>query len=280
MNDLIIQEKSAQTANGRIFYYLTSPFPGRPFVVLLHGLSSNHTTWLNAMKILYENEYNCLAPDLRGHGLSDKTKSKKLYKLRVFSADLRQIINNEQIKDFILVGYSFGGQIALDYMEGHPETVKGLILISTNHAHPLKYWRLKFLTPLAIGFLNFLAAILLWQKRKKYYYYQHGKAVGYWVSVKHGLTTMPLSVNLWMLAEIIGINFQNSIKKIKVPTIIVRGIKDFFITQTEINDMAKAIGGAEIITSQNPSHFIGTNAQDETTQIILNFLKKHARSDF
>ncbi len=274
MSDSFLQEKSAQAANGKIFYYLENSFPGRPFVVFLHGLSSNHTTWLNIIKILHENKYNCLAPDMRGHGHSDKTKNKELYKLNIFSDDLREIIKNEQIKDFILVGYSFGGQVAIDYAARYPEYIKGLVLISANHAPPLKYLRLNFLTPLTSGILNLLAALLLWQKRQNYHYYQHGQAVGYWNSVWDGLRTMPISVNFWMLAQVAKINLENEIKQIKVPTILVYGRKDAFITQTEINDMAKAIPEAQLIISKNPSHFVGTNAQDETAQIILEFLSQ------
>src|SRR3989339_720985 len=172
MDNPPFKEKSIRTASGQIFYYLENSFSGRPFVVLLHGLSSNHTTWLNTMKILHDNSYNCLAPDLRGHGHSDKTKNKKLYQLPVFVNDLQKIINNEQIKDFLLVGYSFGGQVAIDYAAKYQNTLKGLVLISANHAPPLDYLHLGFLTPLISGSLNLLAALLFWQERQSYHYYE------------------------------------------------------------------------------------------------------------
>jgi len=209
--------------------------------------------------------------------LPKKDINKKLYKLDIFSDDLRAIIKNEQIKDFILVGYSFGGQVAIDYAAKYPEHIKGLILISANHAPPLKYLRLNFLTPVVSGGLNLLAALLLWQKRRNYHYYQHGQATGYWNSVWDGLRTMPISVNFWMLAQIAKINLKNEIKQIKAPTILVYGQKDAFVTQAEINIVVKTIPEAQLIISKNPSHFVGTNAQDETAQIILDFLNQYTK---
>jgi len=273
MNNPDLQQKWLATANGKICYFLRQEQPSRPTAIFLHGLSSNHTTWPNVMETLSKKGYNSLSPDLRGHGFSDKTKKNNLYRLSVFSDDLSEILKQEQIDDFILVGYSFGGQIAMDYVIKHPKRAKGLILISASHANPLEYRHLKLSTPLFIGALNLLAGLFIWQKRKNYHYYRHGRATGYWDSVKDGLRTMPLSVNFWLLANQFKINFKKEIQQIKIPTIIIGGQKDIIVTRNEIDDMARAIPQSKIIISKNPSHFVGTNAQDEITQIILDFLR-------
>lgn len=273
MNNHLV-EKAIQTENGKIFYHSDISFPGRPVVVLLHGLSSNHTTWLNAIEVLHEYKYNSVAPDIRGHGLSDKSKKKELYVMAVFSEDLRKILEKENINNAIIVGYSFGGQIAIDFIARFPQLARGLILISANHYNPLRYRGLGFLESMCHGFLNILATVLLWQKMTNYHYYQHGKAVGYWDSVWDGFRTMPLSVNFWMLARECSIDLRKEIKKINVPTIIVCGKNDAFITKHEVDDIAKAIPGSEVIVSKNPDHFVGSNSQGETSEIILKFLNK------
>jgi pimeloyl-ACP methyl ester carboxylesterase len=272
MNKSHFEEKSIQTENGKIFYHLDMTFPNRPVVVLLHGLSSNHTTWLDVMEVLREYKFNTLAPDLRGHGLSDKTKKKDFYTLPVFSNDLREIFKKEKIGESIIVGYSFGGQVAIDFVARFPKLAKGLILISVNHYNPFIYRGLGFFEPICSWLIDSLATILLWQKRKNYHYYEHGKSVGYWSSVWDGLRTMPISVNLWMLANAFDIDLRKEVKKIKIPTTIVCGENDAFITGNEVNDVAKAIKGSEVIVSKNPDHFVGSNSQHETTEIILKFL--------
>ncbi|HCX28026.1 MAG: hypothetical protein AUJ39_01575 [Parcubacteria group bacterium CG1_02_42_13] len=280
MTDFHLPKKSIDTQNGKIFYWLGNSFPGRPFVILLHGLSSNHTTWLSTINVLHANHYNSLAPDLRGHGFSDKTKQRDLYALNVFSRDLQEILVAEQIKNFVLIGYSFGGQVAVDFTARYQGCAKGLILISTNIAPPLKYLKLNFFTSIVVAGLNFLAMLLFWQKRRNYHYYEHGRAVGYWDSVWDGLRTMPLAVNLWLLAQAFKADLRNAIKQIKIPATLFYGQNDAYIAKKEINDTAKALPQAQLIISKNQGHFIGTNSQAETARIILNFLKNCENSDF
>ena len=233
INKIPLQKKWLETKTGRIYYFLDQSFPSRPTVVFLHGLSANHTTWLDIIKDLHNNQFNSLAVDLRGHGFSDKAKNKSLYELAVFSEDLRQMVRQEKLGQFFLVGYSFGGSIAIDYATCNNHQLKGLILISANYASPLNHLKLKFLNPLAIGLANLLALLLLWQKRKEYIYFQQGASKGYWHSVWLGLNTMPLSINLWMMIVVGRLNFKNRLSRVRCPALIVRAKHDPFLSAAE-----------------------------------------------
>ena len=52
-----LKEKYIETESGKIFYYLDDDFPNKPTAVFLHGLSANHTTWLQVIKIIHKNRY-------------------------------------------------------------------------------------------------------------------------------------------------------------------------------------------------------------------------------
>ena len=279
MNNFQPEQKSIETKNGKIFYFSNRPFPGRPTAVFLHGLSSNHTTWLQIMETLRGHRYNSLALDLRGHGLSDKTKKRGLYRLSVFSDDLEIIRKKENLGDFTLVGYSFGGEVALDYAIRYPKSVSSLILLSVNQVNVLKYKGLNFFTPILYVLFNLLAFLLLWQKRKNYKYYEHQKAAGYWGSTLDGFLTMPISINLWMLSELGKLNFGKDLHAIKVPVVLMRAKDDPFVSEAETADMAAAISKSKIVVSKNESHFVATDSQNEVAEIILNFLKNHENSD-
>ncbi|MCL5017051.1 MAG: alpha/beta hydrolase [Patescibacteria group bacterium] len=273
MTEDLIKEKYIDTGRGKIFYWLSNSFPGKPTVVFLHGLSSNHTTWMKAMSILHEYKYNSLAWDMRGHGLSDKTKKRNLYELSVFSEDLCDIMKKEKIEKPIMVGYSFGGSVAIDCAIKDSKPLSGLILLGTNHANPMEYNGVGFLTGIGSKFVGLLAFLMLWQNRKEYYYYQHGKAVGYWDSVLDGLRTMPISVNLWLLIQTVSFDFRKTINKIKTPVTFINTKKDIFVTEKEIEDLKNELPNAKFIVSKTDSHFVGTNSQDEVIEIILGFLK-------
>lgn len=269
----MIEKKTIESSTGKICYFKTTRLDGRPTVIFLHGLSANHTTWVNIMERLAENGYNTIAPDIRGHGESDKTKERLRYLLEIFSDDLELIAKNEGLEKFVLVGYSFGGGIAIDYAIKHPSRVRRLILVSTNYVSPLAYKNLGFLTPIIYWKLRILAALLRWQKREHYYEYDHTSSAGYWHSTWIGLNTMPVSVNLWMLAQTLKFDFRKSIGKITAPALIVRAKSDPFLSMAEAEDMARAMQGANVVVSAHHSHFIASQSQDELAGIIINFLK-------
>jgi pimeloyl-ACP methyl ester carboxylesterase len=269
-----LHEKSIQTKNGKIFYYLSPFVSDKPTVVFLHGLTANHTQCSDIISIIEENDYCCLVPDLRGHGNSDKTKKRSLYKIPIFIEDLRMIVEQENLQEIILAGYSFGGIIALDFSIKHASIVSKLILISTGYTGPFRHWGINFLLPLAKAFLEFWAMILLWQSRKEYYYYKHNESLTYWRATMLGFLTMPISIDLWMLREIISINLEKSLSKVQCPTLIIQSKKEPFVSKEEIRTMLSKIPNAEVVIAKQETHFIATKTQEETAEYMLKFLKK------
>ena len=67
-----------------------------------------------------------VAPDLRGHGHSDKTGT---YTLVQFVADIKALFTAQQIEQAVLVGHSLGGHIALRFAATFPELVSRLVLL-------------------------------------------------------------------------------------------------------------------------------------------------------
>lgn len=269
-----LHQRWLETNNGKLCYYVNQDFPGRPTVVFLHGLSAHYATWQYAMDEAWAMKFNIVAPDLRGHGLSDKTKKSSLYKLPVFTDDLKKILDQENIQSAILVGYSFGGHVALDFASHYPQKAQGAVLISTNHVNPLKYWHIGFLSFIIYYFLWGLSIILLWQGKNEYKY-NYDRAKGYWRSVINGLKTMPLSVNFWMLSEIYNLDLRKEINKIECSVLIVRGAGDPYLTKREARDMANKIKNSEIITLEHSNHYLASAFQNQTLETITIFLKKY-----
>lgn len=268
-------EKCISTAGGNIYYQYISSFPGRPTVVLLHGLSSNHTTWNVIREELYIKGYNSLAVDLRGHARSDKRKVHRFYRWSTFTDDLHQILEQEQLERPILVGYSYGGPIALNYAATYPNAVEAMVIISTNYVNPLEYARLGFLAPLCYCALQVAGWLLTWQRRKEYIYFQQEKSGGYLQSVWIGLNTMPLSINMWMLSQMFILNLKSVLPKISAATLVVRGEKDPFVSAAEMGDMVRLLPNGELQTTHYTGHFVASRAQHELSDLITNFTEAH-----
>ncbi len=273
MEKPLFEQKRLNGSNGQICYFIGQQFPGQPTLVFLHGLSANHTTWLSTAQALEKLHLNVLLLDLRGHGHSDKSKQRNLYRWPVFTQDLREIIRQENLTNVILVGYSFGGTIALDYASQYSDSVNGLIIVSANYLNPLRYKRLSLLTWPAYGLLSVLAWLLLWQKRKQYFYYNHATARRYWDSTFIGLTTMPLTINFWMLAEFANLNLNGALANINCPTLIVKSQHDSLLSSAEAQDMARQIKNASIMTLEKNTHFLASRHQDKITETIIDFVK-------
>jgi len=279
MPDKKFQEKHIDTEYGKIYYYrlksLANGQAKKPAVLFLHGLSANHTTWEKGARAVYQAGYKPLIPDLRGHGHSAKRKRKSLYHFKQFSQDILEILQKEKVKKTILVGYSFGGSLAIDFSLRHPDKVAGLILISANHDNPLKYLKLRILVPFAKAFLLLLSFFVIWHAKKNYYYYQPIKEKGYLKSVWLGFKTMPLSVNFWMLLMMDELNYRNKLGMIKAPVWIVHSPNDPFVTEAEVKDMMSSLPRTKEIIIDCKSHFLATGAQEEVNRIVLEYLSKN-----
>jgi pimeloyl-ACP methyl ester carboxylesterase len=268
-----MKEKYIETTNGRIYYWANFISKEGPTVIFLHGLSSNHTTWDKVLDLYKSAGYNTIAPDLRGHGLSDKTRKRSLYKIPVLKEDIVEIIKHENLKNVSVVGYSYGGYVGIDLAINNPDLVDSLALISTNHASPFLY---HWLAPLnfIIRFLtNMVGWFFVWQSRKKYYYFKPENHFGYWKSTFSGYATMPISIIYWLLSEVFAMDYRDSSYWIKCPTLIVTGEGDSFISRKEIEEMHRKIPNSKVV-SVGSGHFVASHYQIDTAKEIIKFFKE------
>ncbi len=269
--DFIPEKKAVATGKGDISYFTAGPATSTQTVMLLHGLSSNHTTWLTLMEKLATKGIRSIAPDLRGHGFSDMSKQKAWYTFPVFADDIRRIAEQEQLQKFDMVGYSFGGYVALAYAAANPEALRSLALVSTNFMNPLHYGPFSMITTPGIVFLDIMAWLTYPQSRTKYHYFEQGKSTGYFDSTFTGLFTMPLSVNFWMLAQTLRLDLRSSLPRIKCPTLLVRSASDPYLTEREVTEMLQAMKNARSVTLTGNGHFLASRDQDRLAQKLLPF---------
>lgn len=104
------------------------PWDG-PTVVLLHGLASDSDTWTPLLHSAADRGLRVVAPDLLGHGRSDKPRT-GYYTLPAFSAALHDLHRALDLRRPTYVGHSFGGAVAMHYAHHHPQDVGGLTLIA------------------------------------------------------------------------------------------------------------------------------------------------------
>ncbi len=104
-----------------------------PALLLLHGLACDRTTWDRVIPMLAE-KYTVIAPDLLGHGLSDKPRAD--YTLGGYANGMRDLLTLLGIDKVTVVGHSFGGGVALQFAYQFPERTQRLMLVSSGGLGP------------------------------------------------------------------------------------------------------------------------------------------------
>jgi pimeloyl-ACP methyl ester carboxylesterase len=101
---------------------------GRETLLLIHGIAGSSLSWEPVMPYL-TTSYRVLAPDLLGHGASDKPRGD--YSLGAFAVWLRDFLDMLDIAAVTLVGHSLGGGIALQFVHQHRPYCRRLVLINS-----------------------------------------------------------------------------------------------------------------------------------------------------
>ena len=105
---------------------------GRP-VLLVHGFTANSDEVAGVVEPLAGLGWHAAAPDLRGHGQSDRPTDADAYSLELMAADVLAVADWLGWDRFALLGHSMGGGVAQLIALEHPERLTGLVLASTFH---------------------------------------------------------------------------------------------------------------------------------------------------
>ncbi len=100
-------------------------------IVFLHGFTGRAADW----QFIFDKippKFSPIAIDLIGHGETDSPKNQDYYSCHAIVHQIDSILDQLNIKKFIIVGYSMGGRAALAYSFKNPQKIKAAILESTS----------------------------------------------------------------------------------------------------------------------------------------------------
>ncbi|PYC63390.1 alpha/beta hydrolase [Micromonospora arborensis] len=98
-----------------------------PTVVFVHGNSSSAKTWRPLMADEFGRRFRCIALDLPGHGQSEPARDPADYSLPGYATLLTGLVHELGIAHPVIVGWSLGGQIAMEAAPQLPNA-KGFVI--------------------------------------------------------------------------------------------------------------------------------------------------------
>jgi len=101
-------------------------------VLFIHGFPFDSSMWRHQLEAL--SGWECVAPDLRGAGVSDAPADPDEYSMAAYARDLTALLDEEGIESVVLCGLSLGGYITFELLRQIPARVRAAILCNTKAA--------------------------------------------------------------------------------------------------------------------------------------------------
>ena len=265
------QEKFA-TVFGAKVRYLEAGDPAKPAVILLHGMGGNaDAAWPLTVPALAAN-YRVIAPDLLGFGKSDKPMIN--YRIGFYVDFLDKLMSELKVEKVSLVGNSMGGWISVLYATKYPEKASKLVLVDAGGYAPpagFDYGKLAVtMNPSTRESVKAGMKLLFYNSAMFQSDAAADSLLAARIAANDGYTIQTLIRNAQYADEY----FDDEVKALKHPTLIVWGKQDGITPVTEGERLKKDIAGSELVIFDQAGHAPQFEKAADFNKKLLEFLAK------
>lgn len=252
-----------------------------PAVVLIHGFPLDGRSWEKQQRALLDAGYRVIAYDRRGFGMSSKPTVG--YDYDTFAADLNTLLDELDLNDVVLVGFSMGtGEVTRYLARYGSERVRKAVLLG-----PLQPFLLKTEdNPEGVDrevFENFKSTILadryLYFKQFLDNFYNVDKLRGTrvsdetWQAAFHTAThASPYAtyacVDTWLT------DFRDDVAAIDIPVLVMQGTEDRILPYPATGKrLAPLMKDVRVIPVEGGPHNIGWTHDEDVNRELVAFLQ-------
>lgn len=240
---------------------------GQPLMIL-HGLFGFSDNWQSHAKKLAE-YYRVILVDLRNHGHSPWSDE---FSYDLMAGDIFELCEDLNLNDFILVGHSMGGKVAMNFAQKHEELLDKLVVVDIgikeypmHHEHILAGIHSVDLPNISArrqaeeqmsahidseGIKQFLLKNLFWKEK--------------------GVLAWRMNVDV-LEREMPNILSALDQVEVSVPTLFIRGALSNYILDEDIESIENMFIDTEIVTIENAGHWVHAEAANEFLESLLSF---------
>lgn len=211
--------------------------------------------------------------DNRGIG---RTEASGPYSVETLANDTVGLLDAIGIEKADLLGYSFGGSIALELAARHPERVGRMVLAGAyNRFSALGMYRTSTLAKMVkegVPFDRVLMSFIPWMFSERFFEVEGApeEFIANALKNPYPTTSEGLSGLSGALAECRGIHDLGVIKK---PVLVISGSEDLIVPPRLSKELADGIPGAELKVIDGAAHSMLIEDAEVFNSITLNFLE-------
>ncbi|GIW69901.1 MAG: alpha/beta hydrolase [Patescibacteria group bacterium] len=226
-------------------------------ILFLHGWGGSSSSWEPNIRELRK-YFDCVAIDLPGFGISDTPKN--IRGVKEYAEFVRSFVEKLSINNYVMVGKSFGGRIALYYASKWPHDLSHLILVASAGVEKHGAWSNMKVSLASLGKLLVKNAFpsLESSARRAFYFVTRVKKdeSDYKWEVKKLVTRADLS-------EVAG--------NINVPTLIIWGEDDNVLSVKVGKRLHSLIRGSRLVLIKG-GHNAHIESANEFNSTVLDYL--------
>ncbi|CAF0779997.1 unnamed protein product [Rotaria sp. Silwood1] len=270
-------------------HYVSKGSSDQPLMLFVHGFPECWYAWRHQMRYFSKN-YQVVAIDQRGYGLSSKPSNVGDYKVEILARDIADIIEQLGYQSCVLVGHDWGAIVSWTCAMLYPNLIDKLIIMNVPHPaafrHNLslkqlrKSWYIFFYQIPFIPELLFASDDFATFKRLFY-----TKGIG--LVNPQNMTEDDLEVYTYTFAQkgtpTAAINYyraafrhqRNDLQvQVTVPVLIVWGCQDGALGEELADASQNYCSNVRLKKIRNASHWVQQDAPDEVNQYMEAFLNE------
>lgn len=240
---------------------------GKPLVIV-HGLFGFSDNWQTHGKRLSE-YFRVIMVDLRNHGHSDWSDD---FSYDLMVSDLKELFDELQLQDIILLGHSMGGKAAMRFAQNHPSYLSKLIVVDMGiKSYPPHHQNiLKALNTLDLSSIQNRseADAHMAQYVENYGERQFLLKNIYWIEKGKMAWRMNFKVMEREMKEILG---ELPEGESMIQTLFIRGAKSRYILDEDIPAIEEAFPDSELITIDDAGHWVHAEQPEAFMDAVLAF---------
>lgn len=280
----------ARSSDGEtLTYEIVGRAQGTP-ILTTHGLVSSNQHW-QFFNSHFGVDHPIVAWDYRGHGAQQPPMNREV-SVAQFADDAHAVWSASELPPAIVVGLSFGVQVALETWRRHREMVRALVLICGTPGHPLDrvsssprlrqaviaafqaFGRRHALARPILGF--FRTPLGLRIARELTYASGGAHRAACPPEVLEGLFQHAGGLDPELFGNVVGAYFDHDaeavLPTITVPTLIIAGDRDQLTPVATAERMQRAIPNSELVVFPGHSHLVQVEKPEEVHAAIEDFL--------